>query len=101
MQKYGYRRSENKLKKKFHKRGRFLTVSLLSAAVSALANQGSGYLLANAIPKRLGSDHPSIVPYGTIFYDKAQKPFVLAVGSDSQFRSLYEGVLGAGEVPEG
>ncbi|CAD7975543.1 unnamed protein product, partial [Amoebophrya sp. A25] len=70
--------------------GKFLSVSLLRAAVCSLANQGSAFLLSEGKtePKRRGSDHPSIVPYGTVFYDKARKPFVLAVGTDTQFRKL-------------
>lgn len=41
----------------------------------------------------MGSEHPSIVPYGTIFEDRQGVPLVLAVGTDKQFKSLCE-VLG-------
>eukprot|EP00933_Yihiella_yeosuensis_P008142 TRINITY_DN11347_c0_g1_i2.p1 TRINITY_DN11347_c0_g1~~TRINITY_DN11347_c0_g1_i2.p1 ORF type:complete len:419 (-),score=106.94 TRINITY_DN11347_c0_g1_i2:242-1498(-) len=70
--------------------GAHVHVSLMGAAVASLANQASGYIVAGAVPQRMGSDHPSICPYGTDFLDKDGKPLVLAVGSDAQFRSLCE-----------
>eukprot|EP00440_Ansanella_granifera_P047394 gb/GFBE01051327.1/.p1 GENE.gb/GFBE01051327.1/~~gb/GFBE01051327.1/.p1 ORF type:complete len:421 (+),score=102.66 gb/GFBE01051327.1/:1-1263(+) len=70
--------------------GSHVHVSLMSAAVASLANQATGYLVAGAVPQRMGSDHPSICPYGTDFLDKDGQPLVLAVGSDSQFRTLCE-----------
>ncbi|CAJ1372630.1 unnamed protein product [Effrenium voratum] len=73
--------------------GAHVHVSLMAAAVASLANQATGYLLAGQVPQRMGSDHPSICPYGTDFYDKDGLPLILAVGSDAQFRSLCE-VLG-------
>jgi crotonobetainyl-CoA:carnitine CoA-transferase CaiB-like acyl-CoA transferase len=42
--------------------GNVITVSLMQSAVSALANQGTGFLRAHAVPQRIGSDHPSICP---------------------------------------
>merc|ERR1712032_754113 len=45
----------------------------------------------------MGSDHPSICPYGTVFPDKNGQALILAVGADSQFRTLCE-VLGCPEV---
>lgn len=77
--------------------GSHVHVSLMSAAVASLANQATGYLVAGAVPQRMGSDHPSICPYGTDFMDKNGEPLVLAVGSDAQFRSLCE-VLGCAEL---
>ncbi|CAD7963799.1 unnamed protein product [Amoebophrya sp. A120] len=72
---------------------KFVEVSLLRSAVTALANQASAYVLEKKIPQPLGSDHPSIAPYGTVFYDKERKPFVLAVGTDAQFAKLYSEFL--------
>jgi len=77
--------------------GAHVHVSLLGAAVASLANQATGYLMAGAVPQRMGSDHPSICPYGTAFADKSGKSLVLAVGADSQFRGLCE-VLGCAEL---
>lgn len=73
--------------------GAHVHVSLMAAAVSSLANQATGFVLAGAVPQRMGSDHPSICPYGTAFNDRDGEPLVLAVGTDSQFRALCE-VLG-------
>lgn len=77
--------------------GAHVYVSLMGAAVASLANQATGYLCAGAVPQRMGSDHPSICPYGTAFTDKDGQPLVLAVGADAQFRNLCE-VLGCAEL---
>lgn len=76
--------------------GKLIEVSLLGSAVISLANQASAYLCSGKVPQRIGSDHPAIVPYGTVFYDKDGLPFTLAVGTDAQFRSLYNKVIFAG-----
>ena len=76
--------------------GRF-TVSLLQAAVSALANQASNFLTAGHVPQRIGSDHPNIAPYGTTFVTSDGKEIVLAVGTDRQFAALCA-VLGVPEL---
>lgn len=76
--------------------GRF-TVSLLQAAVSALANQASNYLSAGHVPQRIGSDHPNIAPYGTIFETSDGEAVVLAVGTDRQFAALCD-ALGVPEL---
>lgn len=73
--------------------GACVTVSLLQAAVSALANQASSYLTAGHVPQRMGSEHPTIVPYGTLFTTSDGEQVVLAVGTDRQFQALCE-VLG-------
>ena len=48
-------------------------------------------LAGGVVPGILGNDHPSITPYGV--YATADRPLVLAVGNDGQFRSLCS-VLG-------
>ncbi|CAE7156572.1 unnamed protein product [Symbiodinium pilosum] len=70
--------------------GAHVHVSLMASAVASLANQATGYLIAGEVPQRKGSDHPSICPYGTPFYDKAGQALILAVGTDSQFTALCE-----------
>ena len=67
--------------------GATIRLSLLGAAVSALANQGTAWLVAGVSPGRLGSAHPSIAPYGTP-YPTATGDVVLAVGTDRQFAAL-------------
>ncbi|CAE7376684.1 unnamed protein product [Symbiodinium natans] len=70
--------------------GAHVHVSLMAAAVASLANQATGYLIAGEVPQRMGSDHPSICPYGTAFYDKDGEALILAVGTDTQFAALCE-----------
>lgn len=67
--------------------GATIRLSLVAAAVSALANQGTAWLVAGVSPRRSGSAHPSIAPYGTP-YATATGDVVLAVGTDAQFASL-------------
>ena len=78
--------------------GAHLTLSLLDAALSALANQGTAWLVAGHDPERMGSAHPQIAPYGTLFPTR-DGDVVLAVGTDRQFAALCE-VLGVDPAPE-
>ena len=78
--------------------GGVVTVSLLQAAVSALVNQATNYLVAGHVPERMGSAHPNIAPYGTLYPTADDTPIVLAVGTDRQFASLC-GVLGLDDLP--
>jgi len=80
-------------------RGQYVEVSLLGAAISALANQATNYLVAGVTPQRMGSEHPNIVPYGTVFKDRTGKELVLAIGDDRQFSVLCQ-VLGIPELAE-
>ena len=73
--------------------GSSVQVSLLASGLSALVNQATNYLVAGHEPGPTGSDHPNIVPYGTIFETARGEPVVLAVGNDAQFAGLC-GVLG-------
>lgn len=77
-------------------RGALVQVSLLDSALSALANQAATYLVTGHDPQPLGSGHPSIVPYGTMYRAANARQLVLAVGSDGQFRHLCA-VLGRAE----
>lgn len=77
--------------------GCYIDASLFKAGVSSLANQATNWLVGNSIPQRLGSDHPNIVPYGTIFNTSDSKGIVLAVGTEKQFQELCN-VLGRPEL---
>lgn len=68
--------------------GQYIDVSLFRSGITSLANQATNWLVGNCIPKAMGSDHPNIVPYGTIYFTSDNKPLVLAVGSDKQFADL-------------
>jgi crotonobetainyl-CoA:carnitine CoA-transferase CaiB-like acyl-CoA transferase len=75
--------------------GQRVDVDLLSCLLAALVNQGAGYTLAGAVPRRLGNAHPSIAPYE--LFATAEGDLVLAVGNDKQFIALC-GVIGAEEL---
>lgn len=71
--------------------GARLDVSLFDVALASAVNQAQGVLLTGEAPRRLGSGHPSIVPYQS--FEAADGALVLAVGNDGQFSRLC-GVLG-------
>jgi crotonobetainyl-CoA:carnitine CoA-transferase CaiB-like acyl-CoA transferase len=68
--------------------GQEISVSLYKSGLTGLINQGSSYLNSGILPMPLGTLHPSIAPYGDVFYDKNSIRFVLAVGSDKQFENM-------------
>lgn len=68
--------------------GQYIEASLFKAGVASLANQATNWLVGQTIPQRMGSDHPNIVPYGTIYRTKDHKEIVLAAGTDNQFAKL-------------
>jgi crotonobetainyl-CoA:carnitine CoA-transferase CaiB-like acyl-CoA transferase len=69
-------------------RGALIAVSLLDSALASLANQGATWLVTGHDPVPLGSGHPGIVPYGTVYRAADGQRLVLAVGTDAQFRQL-------------
>ncbi|MFJ9431912.1 CaiB/BaiF CoA transferase family protein [Streptomyces sp. NPDC101490] len=66
--------------------GQLVEVSLLSSLLSALTNQAAAHLGAGVVPRALGNRHPSIAPYEV--FEARDRPLVLAVGNDRQFRAL-------------
>jgi crotonobetainyl-CoA:carnitine CoA-transferase CaiB-like acyl-CoA transferase len=70
--------------------GQRLEVSLMDSALAGLLNQGSAFLLAGAVPGRLGNRHPSITPYET--FAAADGDFAVACGNDAIFRRLCEAI---------
>jgi len=70
------------------KGGAHVQVSLYDAAVGALANQATNWLMAQHIPVRMGSQHPNIAPYGELFQTKDGKTITFAIGSNRQFKNL-------------
>ncbi|MGJ7416098.1 CaiB/BaiF CoA transferase family protein [Streptomyces cinereoruber] len=68
--------------------GQRVEVSLLGSLLSALTNQAAAHLGAGVVPRAMGNRHPSIAPY-EVFQAK-DRPLVLAVGNDRQFRALCE-----------
>jgi crotonobetainyl-CoA:carnitine CoA-transferase CaiB-like acyl-CoA transferase len=66
--------------------GQRVEVNLLSALLSALANQAAAYVLAGEVPHAMGNGHPSIAPYET--FATQDGTLALAVGNDRQFAAL-------------
>ncbi len=67
-------------------KGQHLDISLMDSQVSWLSYVAQNYLISGEIPKRIGNDHPSIVPYQTV---KAKDGLmVLAIANDRQFREF-------------
>ena len=71
--------------------GQRIEVNLLSSLLSGMVNQSSGYAAGGFVPEIMGNRHPSIAPYES--FPTADKPIIIAVGNDRQFRSCAE-VLG-------
>lgn len=80
-------------------KGEYIDVSLIKAGLASLVNQATNWLVGQSIPERLGSDHPNIVPYGTLFKTADNKEIVLAVGTEKHFHDLCK-VLEATELTE-
>lgn len=85
------------LNRELNGKGQYIETSLIKSGVAALSNQATNWLVGNSIPNRMGSDHPNIVPYGTIFKTADDKSIVLAVGNDKQFADLCT-ILGQSQL---
>jgi crotonobetainyl-CoA:carnitine CoA-transferase CaiB-like acyl-CoA transferase len=79
--------------------GSHVTVSLFDAAVSSLTNLATNWLITGRIPEPMGSEHPNIAPYGSVFRTADGHAIVLGVGTDRQFRLLC-GILGVPALAE-
>ncbi len=78
--------------------GGYVSVSLMQAAVSGLVNQATNWLVGGHVPQRMGSAHPNIAPYGTIYRTADEEAILLAVGTDRQFARLCA-ILDIGNLP--
>lgn len=78
-------------------KGSELTASLFQSGIASLVNQATNYLAADTVPTRIGSDHPTISPYGALYQTADNKYILLAVGTDQQFAQLCH-VLGCSEL---
>jgi crotonobetainyl-CoA:carnitine CoA-transferase CaiB-like acyl-CoA transferase len=68
--------------------GGYFAISLLQSAVSALANQATNWLVGGHVPQQMGSAHPNIAPYGTVYRTADDEAILLAVGTNRQFTRL-------------
>ncbi|HVG43579.1 MAG TPA: CoA transferase [Longimicrobium sp.] len=71
-------------------RGQRVEVTLFDSALAGLVNVTQAALVTGREPSRWGNAHTTIVPYQT--FDAADRPFVVAVGNDAQWRKLCEAV---------
>ncbi len=63
-------------------------VSLYNSSISSLANQASNWLNLHMLPKRIGSQHPNIAPYGDILKMSDGMDVMLTAGTQKQFEEL-------------
>jgi crotonobetainyl-CoA:carnitine CoA-transferase CaiB-like acyl-CoA transferase len=75
--------------------GQFIDLSLYRTQVAWLANLAQNYLLTGNSPERLGTAHPSIVPYQA--FRTADGELMLAVGNNRQFAACMR-CLGLDEL---
>jgi len=64
---------------------RRIDISLANSARAALVNVAQNVLVSGSDAKRWGNAHPNLVPYQ--LFDAADRPLVIAVGSDGQWRA--------------
>jgi crotonobetainyl-CoA:carnitine CoA-transferase CaiB-like acyl-CoA transferase len=66
--------------------GQRIQSSLLTSALSGMANQSSAYVAGGQVPFRMGNNHPSLFPYNPL--PTADGEIIVAVGNDRQFAAL-------------
>jgi crotonobetainyl-CoA:carnitine CoA-transferase CaiB-like acyl-CoA transferase len=63
--------------------GQHVDISMLDVAVSLLANQGMNYLAKKERQKRVGNNHPNVVPYQVM--PASDGHFILTASNNEQF----------------
>jgi len=76
---------------------RRISISLADSARAALVNVAQNVLVSGSDAKRWGNAHPNLVPYQ--LFEAADRPFVIAVGSDGQWRACAH-ALGLHDLAE-
>jgi crotonobetainyl-CoA:carnitine CoA-transferase CaiB-like acyl-CoA transferase len=69
-------------------RGQHLDLSLFDVGLVSMVNVAQAALVTGEAPQRLGSGHPSIVPYQA--FPTADGDLAIAAGNDQQFQRLCE-----------
>ena len=69
--------------------GQILDMALFDSQLTWLANVGSSYLNAGAMPKRWGNAHPNIVPY-EMYRGSDGRHFVVGVGTEALWQKFTE-----------
>jgi crotonobetainyl-CoA:carnitine CoA-transferase CaiB-like acyl-CoA transferase len=76
-------------------RGQQVDISMLDGVAALLSYQAGIFFATGAAPTRMGNRHPTIVPYE--MFEASDGEFVLAVGTDEQFRKFCD-VAGAAAI---
>jgi len=71
--------------------GQYLDISLMDGSVSWMTYAAGNYFATGEVPRRMGSAHPSIVPYQA-FEAGDGKSLLVAAGNDKLFALLCEGM---------
>ena len=75
--------------------GAHIDMALLDTQAGVLANQAMNYLVSGNTPKRMGNQHPNIVPYRV--FPVSDGHIIIASGNDRQWRSVCD-VLGISQL---
>ena len=75
--------------------GAYIDMALLDTQAGVLANQAMNFLVSGATPKRMGNQHPNIVPYRV--FPTLDGHIIIASGNDRQWQSVCK-VLGAANL---
>ena len=70
--------------------GDYIDVSLLDSIVSWLTYNATNYFATGIQPRRMGSAHPSIVPYQA--FRCRDRALIVAVGNDQQWKAFCEAI---------
>jgi len=68
--------------------GQYIDMALLDVQVGVLSNQALNYLHTGNVPRRMGNNHPNVVPYQD--FQTRDGYVIIAVGNDTQFARLAE-----------
>ena len=77
--------------------GQHIDMSLLDAGTATLANQAMNFFATGQSPKRMGNEHPNIVPYEV--FPVADGDIIIAAGNDGQYQRLCQ-VLGRDDLAQ-
>jgi formyl-CoA transferase/CoA:oxalate CoA-transferase len=77
-------------------KGQFIDISLLDGTISWLTYMAANYFATGRNPERMGSAHPTIVPY-QCFETKDREFVAIAIGNDKLFQGFCD-VLGIKEL---
>jgi crotonobetainyl-CoA:carnitine CoA-transferase CaiB-like acyl-CoA transferase len=67
-------------------RGQWIDMGLFDSQLAVLANQAANWLIGGRLPRRMGNEHPNLVPYQV--FAAIDAPLVIACGNDGQFARL-------------